>query len=186
RGVSKSLPPRKRGMIQKYGSAARGACFEAQHEGAWWKLVRDMAAAPQSGSANSIRSFAMTIWPEELLRTPAIHFGGGYAGPVERRKITVSVTRRGDPCGRPLTGHQEVGGHEGRPYDDCAFNRSSRTVTVTFVVDQNGYLTTPILHDGFVDGVQLTGDKSAAVALRTIHGERFSMQMIGLEALACD
>lgn len=57
---------------------------------------------------------------------------------------------------------------------------------MSFVVDQNGLLTEPNLHDGFVDGIQLIGKNSAVVALRNVHGQTFSIQLMGLEALVCD
>jgi hypothetical protein len=55
-----------------------------------------------------------------------------------------------------------------------------------FSVGDHGFLRSPNLHDGFVDGVLLTGDESATVMMRDVTGQTFSMQLIGIKALVCD
>lgn len=57
---------------------------------------------------------------------------------------------------------------------------------MVFLVDQQGYLIEPKLHDGFVDGIRLEGEGRVTVLLRTLGGERLIMDLIGVEAFACD
>jgi hypothetical protein len=59
-------------------------------------------------------------------------------------------------------------------------------MTMELVLDDRGFLSHPNLHDGFVDGINLVGEKAAAVLLRDVHGQTFSMQLAGAEALVCD
>ncbi|HTZ96101.1 MAG TPA: hypothetical protein VMB18_06875 [Terriglobales bacterium] len=44
--------------------------------------------------------------------------------------------------------------------------------------------TLPDLHDGFFDGVCLPADKQARLFVRTSEGERFTIALIGVEALS--
>jgi hypothetical protein len=53
-------------------------------------------------------------------------------------------------------------------------------------IDDNGFLRSPNLHDGFLDGILLAGENRATVLLRTVAGQSFSMQIIGVEALVCN
>src|SRR5262249_53568780 len=60
------------------------------------------------------------------------------------------------------------------------------SAVVTFSVDERGSLKSPNLHDGFVDGVVLEGEKRVAVSLRDVSGQVFSMRLIEVEALVCN
>lgn len=55
-----------------------------------------------------------------------------------------------------------------------------------FKVDDRGFLTSPNLHDGFVDGVQLVSENAVDVSLRDVRGKTFVMQLVGVEALLCE
>jgi hypothetical protein len=57
---------------------------------------------------------------------------------------------------------------------------------MAFSFDQHGFLANPTLHDGFVDGLLLEDEKRATVLLRTVGGEKFKMQLNGVEAFVCD
>ena len=57
---------------------------------------------------------------------------------------------------------------------------------MTFSIDDHGYLRSPYLHDGFVDGILLAGESAVTVLLRDVKDRTFSMQLIGVEHLACD
>ncbi len=58
--------------------------------------------------------------------------------------------------------------------------------TMEYVLGPQGFLRDPHLHDGFVDGVRMADDKTAVLSLRDIRGQRFTMQLIGVERLVCD
>jgi hypothetical protein len=50
-------------------------------------------------------------------------------------------------------------------------------------VDSQGDLRNPNLHDGFVDGIQLLDARTARVSLREETGQRYVMELTGLEGL---
>ena len=57
---------------------------------------------------------------------------------------------------------------------------------MNFTIDEHGFVRSPNLHDGFLDGVQRVSEDAVALSLRDVRGQTFVMELIGAEALVCD
>lgn len=53
-------------------------------------------------------------------------------------------------------------------------------------VDEHGSLRRPVLHDGYIDAIELEPGKGLHIALRDVTGARFALRLTGLRRLLCN
>src|SRR5262245_25860796 len=57
---------------------------------------------------------------------------------------------------------------------------------MNIIIDPQGELRHPNLHDGAIEGLQLEADKRLEIALRDVTGQRYRMRLTALRRLICD
>jgi hypothetical protein len=129
----------------------------------------------------------MSIVSAQPLGLPAQPRGNRGRMPIDHDQIFLSRSAsRATPrraSGSALSRRAEI--REEAKVEDLAV-RGRYTLRMQFVLDNQGLLRQPNLHDGFVDGIYLKSDKAVQIMLRDLRDHRFLMELSGVEALTCN